>query len=232
MEHLPPTWSRTLDDGRTAYLIATERRHGDLAVGQDADIVERRRRSIVDAPWAWFRQVHGAHVVTVTEPGLGAGTEADAAVTRLGDAPLAVQIADCAPVALVDDRGVIGVAHAGWRGLVGGVLEATVGAMARLGATAPVAVLGPCIRPAAYEFGAADLDAVVAALGPSVRGRTADGRPALDMPAAVRAVLDGLGVEVVADVGSCTAADADRRWSHRARTERERQAVVVWIGGP
>ncbi len=150
-------------------------------------------------------------------------------MTVSSSAPICVQTADCAPVALVDPAGVIGVAHAGWRGLVEGVLEATVAAMAKLGAQSPLAVLGPCVRPASYAFSPADLDAVAAVLGDDVRSRTSDGTPALDVPAAVHSVLAGIGVEVVADIGGCTAAQADRRWSHRARGESERQTVVAWI---
>ena len=89
---------------------------------------------------------------------------------------LAVLTADCAPVALASPEGVFGVAHAGWRGLVAGVLERTVDAMRALGATEIGAVLGPCIRAECYEFGPADLDRVAARLGDGVRATTAVGR--------------------------------------------------------
>jgi YfiH family protein len=206
-----------------ATVVFTDRSHGDLAVGSVG--VDARRRALVDAPWTWLRQVHGGRVVVVTEPGEHAGEEADAAVTAVPGAVLAVQVADCAPVALVSDE-VVGVAHAGWRGLAAGVLPATVEAMRSLGATRLTATLGPCIHPGCYEFGAADLDAVAAELGEHVRGTTRDGRPALDVPSAVRASLASVGVEVV-DASTCTACSPDH-WSHRARADVERQAVVVW----
>lgn len=230
MDHIEPSFSQSLDDGRVAHVIATDRSHGDLSVGSPRVQLDQRRRDIVDAPWVWFHQVHGADVVTVTAPGEGAGQEADAGCTSCSDAPIAVQVADCAPVAFIDPAGVVGVAHAGWRGLMAGVLERTVEAMVEVGASAPVAIVGPCIRPAAYEFGQAELDAVVAAIGPAVRSVTARGTPALDIPAGVLAVLDRMGVDLVADIGSCTAADSGKRWSHRARSDRERQALIVWIG--
>jgi copper oxidase (laccase) domain-containing protein len=98
--------------------------------------------------------------------------------------------------------------------------------MRALGAAHVRATLGPCIRPECYEFGAADLDAVAAQLGDHVRGTTSWGTPALDVPAAVRASLASVGVELV-DASTCTACSPDH-WSHRAAGDVERQAVVVW----
>jgi copper oxidase (laccase) domain-containing protein len=144
-------------------------------------------------------------------------------------APVAVQVADCAPVALLAPAGLVGVAHAGWRGLVSGVVEATIDAMRSAGGTELVAVLGPCIRPSAYEFGESALAQVEHRLGPTVRSTTDRGTPALDVPAAVEAALGQRGVPLVAVLGGCTAAEATRRWSHRARSDAERQAMVAWI---
>lgn len=230
MDHIEPSFSLPLNDSRVANVIATDRSHGDLSVGQGRRQLDRLHREIVDAPWVWFHQVHGADVVTVGAPGDGSGRQADAGCTRASDTPIAVQVADCAPVAFIDPEGVVGVAHAGWRGLMAGVLERTVEAMTALGASEPLAIVGPCIRPAAYEFGEDDLDAVVAAIGPAARSVSEQGVPALDMPASVAAVLHRIGVDVVADIGGCTAADAESRWSHRARGDQQRQSLVVWIG--
>ena len=146
--------------------VFTDRRHGDLMVRVDAPVLAARRAAIVDRPWSWLRQVHGADVLTVAAPGEFAGTEADAAVTAAPGAVLAVQTADCAPV-LFTGPGVIGVAHAGWRGLTAGVLEATAQAMAALGGAPQRAVLGPCIRARCYEFGGADIDVVAERYGVS-----------------------------------------------------------------
>jgi YfiH family protein len=189
--------------------------------------IEARRRAVVDAPWTWLRQVHGDTVVTVSGPGAGAGTKADAAVTASPRSVLAVLAADCAPVALVSPEGVVAAVHAGWRGLVAGVLERAVDAAYSLGATELQAVLGPCIHAECYEFGAADLDAVATKLGDAVRAVTTDSRPALDVPTAVRAALHGAGVADVDDVDVCTAC-SDDYFSWRARGELARQALVVW----
>ena len=183
----------------------------------------------VPTPWTRLRQVHGARVVTVDAPGACAGEEADAAVTTVPGAALAVLTADCAPVALASEDGVVGVAHAGWRGLVAGVIPATVSTMRDAGARGAIrAVVGPCIEAACYEFGVDDLDAVAAVLGDVVRGETAEGRPALDVAAAVRSSLTSAGVEDVDDVGVCTAC-AGTHFSHRARGDLARQALVAWI---
>lgn len=212
--------------GRTSHHRFTTREHGDLAIGS-VDVAARRA-AIVDLPWTWLRQVHGPRVVTVTAPGEHAGAEADAAVTAVSGAVLAVQVADCAPVVLLAD-GVVGVAHAGWRGLVAGVLPATVEAMRALGAGQVQALLGPCVHPGCYEFGEAALTEVGSALGRQVAGRTASGRPALDVPAAVAASLASVGVPVDRSSSTCTACTPDGHWSHRARADVERQAALAWL---
>jgi len=201
--------------------------HGGAPVGDVAAEVAERRRAVVDLPWTWLRQVHGDTVVRVERPGAGAGTTADACVTAEAGCALAVLTADCAPVVLSSPEGVLGAAHAGWAGLVAGVLERTVETMAAMGATTISAVVGPCIRPECYRFGDDDLAGVARRLGADVRARDASGAPALDLVAGARAVLHRSGVVTVADVGSCTAC-APGWYSWRARGERERQAVVVW----
>ena len=213
-------------------VVFTDRAAGDLGHAGDyvhavRPEVEARRRAVVDLPWTWLRQVHGDRVVVVDEPGSGAGQRADAAVTDRPGCALAILTADCAPVALIASDGVVGVAHAGWRGLVGGVLERTVQVMRAGGASDVRALLGPCIRPGCYEFGAFDLAQVARRLGEGVRATTASGAPALDVPAAVRAALGRVGVVDVDDVGVCTAC-SPVHFSHRARRELGRQALVVW----
>jgi polyphenol oxidase len=200
--------------------------HGEYVLDVRPEVAARRA-AVVDLPWTWFRQVHGRRVVSVGRPGEGAGERADAAVTREPGCALAVLSADCAPVALASPEGVAGIAHAGWGGLLAGVVEATVEAMRALGAGDISAVLGPCVRAGCYEFGADDLDRVAARLGSQVRSQTSDGRPALDLPAAVRAALERSGVDHVCDTGACTACSPEY-FSWRARRDLGRQATVVW----
>jgi YfiH family protein len=199
---------------------------GEFVVDVRHDVASRRQ-SIADLPWTWLRQVHGDRVVRVGRPGERTGERADAAVTAERGCALAVLSADCAPVALVSSEGVVGAAHAGWAGVRAGVVEATVDAMRALGADDIRAVLGPCIRSECYAFGADDLDSVAQRLGPGVRGRTSDGRPALDLPAAVRSALQISGVGDLRDTGVCTAC-TPAYFSWRARRDRGRQVLVVW----
>ncbi|MFN0025635.1 MAG: polyphenol oxidase family protein [Acidimicrobiales bacterium] len=214
-----------------AHVIFTDRADGDFRPGPDpasaagpvdpADVLVGHRRS-------WLRQVHGAEVITVATPGEAVGAEGDALVTAQPRAVLSVLGADCPLVALISAAGVVGVAHAGWRGLVAGVLPATVSAMVELGAGDVTALLGPCICPQHYQFGAADLDLVANRLGFQVRARTGDGRPALDLLAAVEASLEPMGVTVDRSGWRCTAAGSEQ-FSHRARADRGRHAALVWL---
>jgi hypothetical protein len=201
--------------------------HGGAYVTEVDAEVEARRRAVVDGRWTWLRQVHGDTVVTVTSPGAGEGTKADASVTAGAGCALAVLTADCAPVALLSPEGVVAAVHAGWRGLQAGVLQRAVETARGLGATDLRAVLGPCIHAECYEFGPADLDAVAARLGDGVRAVTDAGKPALDVPSAVVAALKQSGVTHVDDVDVCTAC-SDDYFSWRARGELARQAMVVW----
>jgi polyphenol oxidase len=164
--------------------------------------------------------VHGSTVVEVTEPGEHAGAEADAAFTARPGCTLAVRTADCVPVVLVGDDA-IGVVHAGWRGLAGGVIQATARAMGSV----TEAHVGPHIRPGCYEFGSADLDAVAVSLGDRVRATTTWGAPALDLAEGVRRALPGVRLH---DGGACTAC-SEVFFSWRARAEHERFATLAWL---
>jgi copper oxidase (laccase) domain-containing protein len=144
---------------------------------------------------------------------------------------LCILTADCAPLALASPEGIFGAVHAGWRGLLGGVVEATVARMRGWGATDVSAALGPCIHASCYEFSSADLDLVEAAYGPAVRGATTDGRPALDLGAAVAAAVGTAGARMVAGVDICTACGGGQ-FSHRARADTGRQALLVWSTAP
>lgn len=227
--------SFALPDGRRAHVRFTGVADGDLSIRLPAPVLSANRSRNLDLPWTYLHQVHGGDVVEVEFPGDRAGSAADAAVTTSTGAALAIHTADCAPVALIGTDGpegggsVVGATHAGWRGIEAGVLEATVGRMRELGATEVRAVLGPCIHTECYEFGADDLEGLATRYGPSIRGESSRGRAALDVPAAVRAALAAAGVSHVEQVPVCTSCD-DRFFSHRARQDTGRQALLVWIG--
>jgi YfiH family protein len=204
-----------------------------MLVGDDPAAVDENRRRVAERlglpcpdGWCWLHQVHGRAVAVAADAGVrGEAPEADAAMTDVPGLPLVIQTADCAPIALASDDA-IAVVHAGWPGLLAGVVDAAVSLLRDLG-TGPIrAALGPCVHPDDYEFGRADLDRVVAAFGPTVEARTRRGAPALDLPEAVRTALARVGVDVLLDVDICTFASADH-FSYRRDGVTGRQALVA-----
>jgi copper oxidase (laccase) domain-containing protein len=211
-------------------VVATERADGDVhATNVPAADLVTRQLAVTGRRWVMLDEVHGtaSHRVTgadVADPARPVAAEGDVLVGS-GDPALAVWVGDCAPVVLVGVDGTLVACHAGWRGLAAGVLDVAVDAV---GGPVAAAVLGPCIHPCFYEFGAADLAAVAESLGvdcTAIRRTTSTGTLALDVPAAVRAGLARRGVEV--DVtGSCTR--CDERWFSHRRGDAGRHAVVAW----
>jgi YfiH family protein len=199
-----------------------------LSSADDRDCVLRNRALAAEAVGAdpaalvGLMQVHGADVIRVDRPWKpGQGPRTDAMVTDRPEIALGIVTADCAPVLFTNPRGdIVGAAHAGWRGAVAGVLEATVAAMRALGAAQVQAVVGPCIGQASYEVGADLRDAVLARDPADARFFEAGQRPErwqFDLPGYCAARLEaaGAGAHVlVAD----TLSDADRFFSHRRRT--------------
>jgi polyphenol oxidase len=172
-------------------------------------------------------QIHSPDVVTVERPWQQRERpRADAIVTRVPGLAIGVTTADCGPVLFADEAaGVIGAAHAGWRGAATGVLEATIAAMERCGADRArmVAALGPMIRQVNYEVGPefvarfrADDAANERFFRPSVRPDHA----LFDLAGYIAARLATAGVGRVEDLGHCTYADATRFFSYRRSTHR------------
>lgn len=209
----------------------SDRSDGDFHVDAPEPGLSARRRQFAPGPWTWLHQVHGSRVVAVDAPGERAGERADGSVTSVIGAVLAVQSADCVPVVLAAP-GVVAVAHAGWRGVVEGVIPTAVAAVRGRttdsdASPAVHAFVGAHIRAAHYAFGAAELDAVAAVAGDDVRGVTVDGDPALDMTVAVRSVLEKAGVVSIEIIDDDT---ADPAWfSHRRRSDGERQVTAAWL---
>ena len=220
--------------GIEAHHGTTDRSDGDFAIDRDPQGLASARRAVVDLPWVWLRQVHGnqVHRVRAGREHEVAGQDGDALVSPDAGIVLAVQTADCVPVTFSSPEGVVGVAHAGWRGIEAGVLQATVAAMGDLGASDLRARVGPCIHAECYEFGADDLDRLVAMFGPQVERRTTEGRRALDTVGATCRILARTGVEVAGISPSCTACGPEAWYSHRARGDAGRMATAVWRDSP
>lgn len=205
----------------------------DLAthVGDDPAAVARNREIVAAAAGVGSlviaAQVHGRAVVEVTGPWDGPEPEADALVTRTPGLALGVLVADCTPVLLAaPDEGVVGVAHAGRRGMALGVALALVDAMRDLGAGRLVARVGPSICARCYEVPLA-LREQVAAEEPVARSVTRTGTPSLDVAGAVVAQLAGAGVEV-REVPGCSQED-DGLYSYRRERTTGRYAGLAWL---
>ena len=212
-----------------------------LSGGDDrAAVAENRARAAralkaEPARLVGLTQVHGPAVATVHRPWeAGAGPRADAMVTAVPGIALGVITADCTPVLFADAvAGVVGAAHAGWRGAVAGVLEATVDAMIALGARADriVAAIGPCIHQSSYEVGSDLRDAVLAADAANAGFFVLGNRPEhwlFDLPGYCAARLAYLPLVEVLDADTLT--DEVRFWSHRRRTLAAQGGTPAPIG--
>jgi hypothetical protein len=221
--------------------------YGSLNLGShvgDAPVAvaENRRRLRVAAGLpaepVWLEQVHGAHVAdldAVPDPdGLGRVGPADAAFTRRPGRVCAILTADCLPLLLAAESGdLVAAAHAGWRGLAGGVIEAAVAAVTAAGATPGklLAWLGPAIGPRHFEVGAevreallADDPGAEAAFAANSRGRFM-----ADLGTLARRRLEARGVDRIHGGGECTFDAADRYFSYRRDGVTGRQAALIWL---
>jgi polyphenol oxidase len=209
--------------------------HAGLNVGTGSDddrVAVARNRELAGAavlpgaPLVTVHQVHSPQVVTVDAPFPGERPKADALVTSTPGLLLGVLTADCAPVLLADaEAGVVGAAHAGWKGAIGGVTDAILAAMEALGARRGriAAAVGPCIARASYEVDAAFADRFLAE-DPANERFFADGRREghvqFDLEGYVAARLAAAGIGRVEALGLDTYADEARFFSYRRATHR------------
>lgn len=195
--------------------------------------VERRR--IVQV-----HQVHERAVLTHRAGDAGPAIDwgsvrADAIVTDDPGVVAAVRVADCAPILIASADGrVVAAIHAGWRGVVAGVVGTALEALLALGARQPLhAAIGPCIGPASFEVGPEVVRAFHEAFGADAPVRAhpdaqaaADGKALVDLNAAIERQLRAAGVESIADLGRCTASEPAEFFSHR----RDRGVTGRMIG--
>lgn len=213
--------------------------------GDKLHLVARNRAQAVEAigftasSLATIRQVHSNTVVALTSlPDRDLPPEADAMVTNVPGMVLGILTADCAPVLLADPQArVIGAAHAGWKGAVGGIAQATVRAMVGLGADPAriVAAIGPTISLANYEVGPQFAAGLLAGHRDAANriSRPDGGREHFDLPGFIFDQLHSIGVGLAHDLGICTYADPRRYFSHRRATHENsttgRQIALVGL---
>jgi YfiH family protein len=252
-EVLWPAWAAS---ARVGALMSTRRGGVSVApwdslnlgtaVGDvDAAVAENRRRfaAMCGARPVWLRQVHGREVVRASSAMADADpVTADAAWTDEPHIACTVQVADCMPVLLAAPEGrAVAAAHAGWRGLAGGVLEATIDALCAAAACAPADVevwLGPSIGPRQFEVGAE----VLQAFGQTpeqpdpecfVERAVGQGPPRwlANLPQLARQRLARAGVRRIAGGEGCTVEQRSRFFSYRRDRVTGRMAAAVWIRG-
>ncbi len=202
-------------------------------VGDDPRAVAENRRRLREAlslpsEPQWLDQVHGRRVANLPAP---VRESADAAIASVPGAVAAVLTADCLPVFLANRAGDrVGLAHAGWRGLATGVIEATVAALATDPADT-VAWLGPAIGPSAFEVGG-EVRRMFVAMEPA---SAADFRPGkgqkylADLPGLARRRLADCGVTAVYGGDHCTVSDPRRFYSYRRDGRTGRMAALIWL---
>ncbi len=216
-----------------------------ISVGDNPDLVVSNRSSAAYAlgqhgiaDLVVFRQTHSTRVETLTDRPRGV-IEADAMVTNRDDLLLGILTADCSPVLFADpEAGIVGAAHAGWKGAAGGIVGNTVKAMVALGATPRNirAAIGPTISGPNYEIGP-DTAAQITALDPATArhisipaGKT---REHFDIPGLLQEQLFEAGIGLVSDLCLCTYADPARFYSHRYATHQGtttgRQIAIIGL---
>jgi YfiH family protein len=208
--------------------------------GDDADVVAHNRNELIErfalpSPPRWLRQVHGAAVVRLDDSEEVVATaaeepEADAAITSTPGTVLAILTADCMPVVFAaSDGSEVAAAHAGWRGLGAGVLEATVAAM-QAPSDGIQAWLGPAAGPNAYEVGE-EVFAAFVDRDPRAATAFASTRPGhwrVDLYTLARQRLADAGITRVSGGGLCTISDPQRFYSHRRDQRTGRMATLVY----
>ena len=238
---LTPDWPAPGTVRSAATLRAGGVSRGDYAsfnlathVGDDPLAVAENRRRLrealaLPAEPAWLNQIHGSDVVTATSQSIPPA--ADASITRSTDQVCVVMTADCLPVLFCDRDGTtVGAAHAGWRGLVGGVLGATVAAM-QVAPKHLLAWLGPAIEQSAFEVGEEVREQFVSRDSGNCVAfeQNARGRWQADLYELARRELERLGVENVYGGGFRVFADSDRFFSYRRGPRTGRMATMVWL---
>jgi len=232
--------------GKVRSLIST--RHGGVSqgvfssfnlgdhVGDDLVAVRANRAilgELISASPVWLNQVHGTCVVDAAQVGTDNPPPADAAYAREAGVGCVVMTADCLPVLFCDDSGsVVAAAHAGWRGLLAGVLESTIAAMSCSGEQL-MAYLGPAIGPETFEVGDEVRSAFVALNEDSAQAfkpsPVVPGKWLADIYLLARQRLSGQGVTRVFGGHFCTVSDPDCFFSYRRDGQTGRMASLIWL---
>lgn len=221
-------YKETLGNDQIIRVMMSDRFDGDFSISHSGyPVVEANRQKFFSGKWIGLEQVHKTDLVWINRESTSKSFKADGLITKLSEVALSITTADCAPLALIEENGIFSMLHLGWRSLKNGLLENTVAQMRKKSDASIKAVLGPCVHPCCYEFGEDLLEDFFLKYGKDCKGKSKRGVSSLDIPAALNAALDNLGISLEKSDSSCTSCD-DRYWSYRREKIPKRQVMFAW----
>ena len=219
---------QTLPDGKLVISLISDSDDGDFSLAQQPEnYLAENQRKLYKGEWNWLTQEHGTEIVWLEDDERSLGIRGDALATISSQKVIAITVADCLPLLLIEQSGILSLMHLGWRGIEGGLLEKTLQFIRSKSSEPITAVLGPCIDTCCYEFGQNELRILVEKYGEKIVGRTNKGSIAFDMRACVKEILKSSNVEIKYEEDSCTKCDS-RYWSFRADGTGKRQVMIAW----
>ena len=219
---------QTLPDGKLVISLISDSDDGDFSVAQQPEnYLAENQRKLYKGEWNWLTQEHGTEIVWLEDDERSLGIRGDALATISSQKVIAITVADCLPLLLIEQSGILSLMHLGWRGIEGGLLEKTLQFIRSKSSEPITAILGPCIDTCCYEFGQNELRILVEKYGEKIVGRTNKGSIAFDMRACVKEILKSSNVEIKYEEDSCTKCDS-RYWSFRADGTGKRRVMIAW----
>ena len=219
---------QTLPDGKLVISLISDSDDGDFSVAQQPEnYLAENQRKLYKGEWNWLTQEHGTEIVWLEDDERSLGITGDALATISSQKVIAITVADCLPLLLIEQSGILSLMHLGWRGIEGGLLEKTLQFIRSKSSEPITAILGPCIDTCCYEFGQNELRILVEKYGEKIVGRTNKGSIAFDMRACVKEILKSFNVDIKYEEASSTKCDS-RYWSFRADGTDKRQVMIAW----
>ena len=219
---------QTLPDGKLVISLISDSDDGDFSLAQQPEnYLAENQRKLYKGEWNWLTQEHGTEIVWLEDDERSLGIRGDALATISSQKVIAITVADCLPLLLIEQSGILSLMHLGWRGIEGGLLEKTLQFIRSYSSEPITAFLGPCIDTCCYEFGQNELRILVEKYGEKIVGRTNKGSIAFDMRACVKEILKSFNVDIKYEEDSCTKCDS-RYWSFRADGTDKRQVMIAW----
>ena len=219
---------QTLPDGKLVISLISDSGDGDFSVAQQPEnYLAENQRKLYKGEWNWLTQEHGTEIVWLEDDERSLGITGDALATISSQKVIAITVADCLPLLLIEQSGILSLMHLGWRGIEEGLLEKTLQFIRTKSSEPITAVLGPCIDTCCYEFGQNELRILVEKYGEKIVGITNKGSIAFDMRECVKEILKSFNVDIKYEEDSCTKCDS-RYWSFRADGTDKRQVMIAW----